>query len=66
MVVAGLGAVFSLGPSATEFWERLLASESGIRQASAAAQDHPRAMEIFQRWVETVVDRALIRIPGVD
>ena len=33
VVVTGLGAVSSLGPSADELWERLLAGESGIRTA---------------------------------
>jgi 3-oxoacyl-[acyl-carrier-protein] synthase II len=33
VVVTGLGAVSSLGPSATELWQRLLAGESGIRTA---------------------------------
>jgi 3-oxoacyl-[acyl-carrier-protein] synthase II len=33
VVVTGLGAVSSLGPSAGELWERLLAGESGIRTA---------------------------------
>jgi 3-oxoacyl-[acyl-carrier-protein] synthase II len=33
VVVTGLGAVSSLGPSAEELWERLLAGESGIRTA---------------------------------
>jgi 3-oxoacyl-(acyl-carrier-protein) synthase len=33
VVVTGLGAVSSLGTSANELWERLLAGESGIRAA---------------------------------
>ncbi len=33
VVVTGLGAVSSLGPSATELWDRLLAGETGIRAA---------------------------------
>jgi 3-oxoacyl-(acyl-carrier-protein) synthase len=33
VVVTGLGAISSLGPSADEFWRRLLAGESGIRAA---------------------------------
>jgi 3-oxoacyl-[acyl-carrier-protein] synthase II len=33
VVVTGLGAVSSLGPSAAELWQRLLAGESGIRTA---------------------------------
>jgi 3-oxoacyl-[acyl-carrier-protein] synthase II len=33
VVVTGLGAVSSLGPSAGELWQRLLAGESGIRTA---------------------------------
>src|ERR671910_401348 len=33
VVVTGLGAVSSLGPSARELWQRLLAGESGIRTA---------------------------------
>ena len=33
VVVTGLGAVSSLGPSAGELWERLLAGETGIRTA---------------------------------
>jgi 3-oxoacyl-(acyl-carrier-protein) synthase len=33
VVVTGLGAISSLGPSANDLWERLLAGESGIRSA---------------------------------
>src|SRR5919112_1929657 len=33
VVITGLGAVSSLGPSAEELWERLLAGQSGIRTA---------------------------------
>ena len=33
VVVTGLGAISSLGPSAGELWDRLLAGESGIRTA---------------------------------
>ncbi|HLL51531.1 MAG TPA: beta-ketoacyl-[acyl-carrier-protein] synthase family protein [Thermomicrobiales bacterium] len=33
VVVTGLGAISSLGPSAEELWDRLLAGESGIRTA---------------------------------
>lgn len=34
VVVTGLGAISSLGPSATELWDRLLAGETGIRGAA--------------------------------
>src|SRR3954447_14864665 len=34
VVVTGLGAISSLGPSACELWDRLLAGESGIRTAA--------------------------------
>src|SRR5438067_4701526 len=33
VVVTGMGAISSLGASAGELWERLLAGESGIRTA---------------------------------
>ena len=34
VVVTGLGAVSSLGPSVCELWHRLLAGETGIRSAA--------------------------------